>query len=195
MKVLKVLAFVISSLIVFIFGYLYLSDMSVYQSRNTYYFYTKNAASISKSSSVYLNGMRVGYVKDIEFSDETLVTKIYISLRPKLKLNENSEIVINGMDVFYKTLNIELNDGDILKNNSEVKVVDKTINFANELLSIDKIVKNLEQITDNVANMSKNLNKEIEKVRDENLTMKLVEITNKASDLINRVKIPWLFRK
>ena len=195
MKILKVLMFISVSLFTSVVGYLYLCNIGILSSRNYYYFYVKDISKIDKEACVFLNGMNVGYVCDISFSDETLISKVTISLRNKLRLNENSEIIISGIDSLYKKLDINLNDGDMLRSNSEVKVVDKSLKTRDVLSKLENILNNLSTISDSLSNISKNVNNDIQKLSDNNFTGNLIETSNKVRDIMNRIKLPWFLRK
>lgn len=195
MKILKVLMFISVSLFISVVGYMYLCNIGILSSRNYYYFYIRDASKIEKESYVFLNGVNVGYVSDVRFSDETLISKVTISLRTKLRLNENSEIIISGIDSLYKRLDINLNDGDILRSNSEVKVIDKSLKTTDVLSKFENIITNLGTISTSLSNISKNVDSEIQKLKDNNFTDRLIEASNKLTDIINRVKLPWFLRK
>lgn len=187
--------FILVSLFISITGYLYLCNIGPLSNRNYYYFYIKDVEKIDRDAGVYLNGMNVGHVCNIQFFDETLLSKVTICLRSKLKLNENSEIVVTGVDLLYKRLNLNLNNGDIIKNNSEIKVVDKSLKADNVLSKLDNVLNNLSSISNSLSNTTRIINNNLQKIEDTNTVDTVIETINKCADLVSKVKVPWFFRK
>ena len=187
--------FVLVSLFVSIVGYMYLCNTGILNSRNYYYFYIRDVSKIDKGTVVRLNGTNVGTVCNIQFSDETLLSKVTIGIKKRLKLNENSEIVISGIDLLFKNLDINLNDGDILRNNSEVKLVDISLKSSDIIAKFNNVLNNLNSISQSVNNTTKNIDNSIQKLHDNDFVGKVNEACNIVVDILNRVKLPWFLRK
>ena len=178
MKEVKVVSFILVSIISFIVGYVYFCKINIFKNNKQYYFYINDCSKINDECNINLNGMKVGSVKNLKFDFETLTTKVTVVIDARIKVLENSEIEVNGIDMLYKNLTLNLNDGDVLKNNSQIKVVDNTV-----------------RSSDLLKNITKNLNNEIKIIKDEMLILKLTKLINKSYELVNSVKIPWIFRK
>ena len=195
MKEVKVVSFILVSIISFIVGYVYFCKINIFKNNKQYYFYINDCSKINDECNINLNGMKVGSVKNLKFDFETLTTKVTVVIDARIKVLENSEIEVNGIDMLYKNLTLNLNDGDVLKNNSQIKVVDNTVRSSDLLKNITNIVSDLSIATGNIKNITKNLNNEIKIIKDERLILKLTKLINKTYELVNSVKIPWIFRK
>ena len=195
MKEVKVISFILVSFISFIRGYIYFCKISIWKNNKTYFFYIKDCSKLNDECNITLNGIKVGTIKNLKFNYETLMTKVTVSIDSRIKILENSEIEINGVDILYKNLTLKLNDGDVIKNNSQIKIVDNTLKSNEVLSNINSIVKNLNIMTKNIKNISSNLDSEIKVIRDEETISKLTKLISKTYELVNNIKIPWLFRK
>ena len=202
MKVFKVLTFTIVSLLVFVFGTAYVCRVNILKDTNRYYFYITNVDKVTEDSPITINGKKVGNVVKISFDYETFRSKVIFEIDGRIRLLDHSKVIITGLDFGNKTLEIQVNDGDIIKKGSEVNVVDKSIKTVDLVNKVDKILDNVVEISSDLASITKHVNKEVIKLKDENIIGRVSEIVNQVTDmvnqgneLLNKVKIPWLFRK
>lgn len=202
MKVFKVLTFTIVSLLVFVFGTAYVCRFNILKDTNRYYFYITNVDKITEDSPITINGKNVGNVVKIVFDYDTFRSKVIFEIDGRIRLLDHSTVIVTGLDFGNKTLEIQVNDGDIIKKGSEVNVVDKSIKSIDLVKKIDKILDNVTEISSNLASITKHVNNEVVKIKDENLVGRVSEIVNQVTDMVNQgsellnnVKIPWLFKK
>ena len=202
MKVFKVLFFSIVSVCVFIFGAAYICRINILKDTNRYYFYVTNVNKINEDCQITLNGKKIGNIVKINFDYDTFRSKVVFEIDGRIKLLDNSRVVINGIDFGNKELEIEINDGDIIKKGSEINIEDRSIKTVDIVKKVNLILDDVKNITSDMSSITKHVNKEIIKLKDENLVGRLSEIVNqvtemidKGTDLVNNVKIPWLFRK
>lgn len=202
MKVFKVLTFTIVSLLVLVFGTAYICRVNIFKDTNRYYFYITDINNITEDSPIIINGKKIGNIVSIKFDYDTFRSKVIFEIDGRIRLLDHSVVNINGLDFSNKTLEIQVNDGDIIKKGSEVNVVDKSVKTADVIKKVNKILDNVSEISTNLVSITKHVNTEVVKIKDENLVGRVAEIVNQVTDLVNRgsdlvnnVKIPWLFRK
>jgi len=202
MKVFKVLSFTIVSLLVFVFGTAYVCRFNILKDTNRYYFYITNVDKITEDSPIMINGKKIGNIVKVVFDYDTFRSKVIFEIDGRIRLLDNSTVIVTGLDFGNKTLEIEVNDGDIIKKGSEVNVVDKSVKVVDLVKKVDKILDNVTDISSNLASITKHVNNEVIKLKDENMIGRVSEIVNTVTDMVNQgrdllnnIKIPWLFKK
>ena len=111
-------------LVLLFFGIKFLKGIDVFQKETTYYVFYDNVSGMYEGNYIYLNGMKVGYVKDIEAMGERaekfLVT---VAVDSKIKITDDSKMVFFSADILgSKAMKIELgNSNRILENKDTIK--------------------------------------------------------------------------
>ena len=192
----------IVSLLVLVFGTAYVCRVNIFKDTNRYYFYITDIDKITEDSPIIINGKKIGNIVSIKFDYDTFRSKVIFEIDGRIRLLDHSVVNINGLDFGNKTLEIQVNDGDIIKRGSEVNVIDNSIKTVDLVKKVDKILDNVEEISSDIASITKHVNKEVIKLKDENLVGRVSEIVNQVTDMVNQgrdllnnVKIPWLFKK
>lgn len=133
-------------LLLLFFGIKFLKGIDVFQKETTYYVFYDNVSGMYESSYIYLNGMKVGYVKDIEAMGERaekfLVT---VAVDSKIKITEDSKMVFFSADLLgSKALKIELGNNERILENKD------TISGAVEIGMLDKLGSSLTPMAQNL---------------------------------------------
>ena len=111
-------------LLLLFFGIKFLKGIDVFQKETTYYVFYDNVSGMYEGNYIYLNGMKVGYVKDIEAmggrAEKFLVT---VAIDSKIKITDDSKMVFFSADILgSKAMKIELgNSNRILENKDTIK--------------------------------------------------------------------------
>lgn len=132
-------------LILLFFGIKFLKGIDLFHNETDYYVLYKDVSGMHESNYIYLNGMKVGYVKDIKALDKRaenfLVT---ISISSKVNVTDDSKIVLYSADVLgSKALRLELGQGTVLHKRD-------TITGEIELGMLDKLGSAISPMADNL---------------------------------------------
>lgn len=143
-------------LVILFFGIKFLKGSDIFQKENVYYAVYDNVNGMLVSSSVYVNGLRVGYVKDIEATNERadnfLVT---FSVRSDIKIPQDSKITLFSSDLLgSKALKLQLGtsskiieDGDTLSSDRELGMLENLGASVTPLMNnLDSILTSLNKI-------------------------------------------------
>lgn len=103
-------------LILLFFGIKFLKGIDIFNKEVSYHVLYKDVSGMHESNYIYLNGMKVGYIKDIKALDNRaenfLVT---ISISSKVNMTKDSKIVLFNADMLgSKALRLELGHGELL---------------------------------------------------------------------------------
>ena len=128
----------------------------IFQKENTYYAVYDNVGGMLVSSNVLVNGLRVGYVKEIEATNERadnfLVT---FTCSSDIKIPQDSKIVLFNSDLLgSKALKLQLGtsskiieDGDTLSSDRELGMLDNLGASVTPLMNnLDSILTSLNKI-------------------------------------------------
>lgn len=191
-------------LAILFFGIKFLKGSDIFQKENTYYAVYDDVSGMLVSSSVFVNGLRVGYVKDIEAMDERaerfLVT---LSISSDIKVPSDSKILLFSADMLgSKAMKLDLGfsadimrDGDTLVSGKELGMLDdlagsvkpmmtnldSILTALNNILnvqsqnSLQNTIVNLENTTARLSNVSVNLDNLM--VEEKSKLKKIIENT------------------
>lgn len=103
-------------LILLFSGIKFLKGIDIFNKEVSYHVLYKDVSGMHESNYIYLNGMKVGYIKDIKAMDNRaenfLVT---ISISSKVNMTKDSKIVLFNADMLgSKALRLELGHGELL---------------------------------------------------------------------------------
>lgn len=145
-------------LLLLFFGIKFLKGIDVFQKETTYYVFYDNVSGMYEGNYIYLNGMKVGYVKDIEAMGERaekfLVT---VAVDSKIKITDDSKMVFFSADILgSKAMKIELGNSNRILENKDTIMGDVELGMLDKLgSSIAPMAQNLDSIlfaTKNILN-------------------------------------------
>lgn len=167
-------------LILLFFGIKFLKGIDIFNKEVSYHVLYKDVSGMHESNYIYLNGMKVGYIKDIKALDNRaenfLVT---ISISSKVNMTKDSKIVLFNADMLgSKALRLELGHGELLHKGDtitgeiEIGMLDKLgtaitpmAENLNSILSATKSILN-QQNRDNIQRTLANLESTSRKLND-----------------------------
>ncbi|MBQ2387155.1 MAG: MCE family protein [Bacteroidales bacterium] len=145
-------------LLLLFFGIKFLKGIDVFQKEKTYYVFYDNVSGMYEGNYIYLNGMKVGYVKDIEAMGERaekfLVT---VAVDSKIKITDDSKMVFFSADILgSKAMKIELGNSNRILENKDTIMGGVELGMLDKLgSSIAPMAQNLDSIlfaTKNILN-------------------------------------------
>ena len=145
-------------LLLLFFGIKFLKGIDVFQKETTYYVFYDNVSVMYEGNYIYLNGMKVGYVKDIEAMGERaekfLVT---VAVDSKIKITDDSKMVFFSADILgSKAMKIELGNSNRILENKDTIMGGVELGMLDKLgSSIAPMAQNLDSIlfaTKNILN-------------------------------------------
>ena len=166
--------------ILLFFGIKFLKGIDIFNKEVSYHVLYKDVSGMHESNYIYLNGMKVGYIKDIKALDNRaenfLVT---ISISSKVNMTKDSKIVLFNADMLgSKALRLELGHGELLHKGDtitgeiEVGMLDKLgtaitpmAENLDSILSATKSILN-QQNRDNIQRTLANLESTSRKLND-----------------------------
>ncbi|MBQ2303190.1 MAG: MCE family protein [Bacteroidales bacterium] len=145
-------------LLLLFFGIKFLKGIDVFQKETTYYVFYDNVSGMYEGNYIYLNGMKVGYVKDIEAMGERaekfLVT---VAVDSKIKITDDSKMMFFSADILgSKAMKIELGNSNRILENKDTIMGGVELGMLDKLgSSIAPMAQNLDSIlfaTKNILN-------------------------------------------
>lgn len=145
-------------LLLLFLGIKFLKGIDVFQKETTYYVFYDNVSGMYEGNYIYLNGMKVGYVKDIEAMGERaekfLVT---VAVDSKIKITDDSKMVFFSADILgSKAMKIELGNSNRILENKDTIMGGVELGMLDKLgSSIAPMAQNLDSIlfaTKNILN-------------------------------------------
>ncbi len=91
----KIAVLVIVSLLIAIFGVSFLRGSSLFSNQNLFYSVFDRASGLEKANKVYLLGVEVGQVEDIQFINNFEQVKVSYTLKKDLQIPSDSKVSIN----------------------------------------------------------------------------------------------------
>lgn len=152
----KVGLFGLLVLVILFFGIKFLKGSDIFQKENVYYATYNDVSGMLVSSNVFINGLRVGYVKEITTTNERADNFIVaFTVRSDIKIPEDSKILLFSSDLLgSKALKLQLgnsskiiSDGDTIKSDKELGMLD------NLGASISPMMNNLDSILSSLNNI------------------------------------------
>lgn len=152
----KVGLFGLLVLVILFFGIKFLKGSDIFQRENVYYATYNDVSGMLVSSNVFINGLRVGYVKEITTTNERADNFVVaFTIRSDIKIPEDSKILLFSSDLLgSKALKLQLgnsskiiSDGDTIKSDKELGMLD------NLGASISPMMNNLDSILSSLNNI------------------------------------------
>lgn len=190
----KVGLFGLLVLVILFFGIKFLKGSDIFQRENVYYATYNDVSGMLVSSNVFINGLRVGYVKDITTTDERADNFVVaFTVRSDIKIPEDSKILLFSSDLLgSKALKLQLgnsskiiSDGDTIKSDKELGMLDNLgASISPMMNNLDSILSSLNNIL-NIQNQN-SLQNTIANI--ETTTARLGNITRNLDNLMSSEK-------
>ena len=191
----------ILSIAILIWGFSFLKGLNIFKTSDQYIAVFNNVDGIIESSAVYLNGYRIGNVKDVDFnpkSPDNIVVKIAIQEKIKLPLKSHVRAISSNPIASAKDITIILYDtnvyyqpGDTILSilpeglaesissiSSEVEITLDTLKITLQKLNNlfnDETTNNIKSTISNVSSISGSLNDKLAENGSLTLSMKNIQ--------------------
>ena len=152
-KVIIVLSFIGISFMVLIFGGGYICGYDFRRKTNIYSFTISNCKGINGSVLVYLNGYKVGCVKNVVFDKKNFTSKVYFSVDKDIIITENSSISVDSPFFGDKSLLLNIGEGKPIKPGDSIRVIENNTDLGG-------LLKNLKNVSEGLSVFLNKLNKE-----------------------------------
>ena len=152
-KVIIVLSFIGISFMVLIFGGGYICGYDFRRKTNIYSFTISNCKGINGSVLVYLNGYKVGCVKNVVFDKKNFTSKVYFSVDKDIIITENSSISVDSPFFGDKSLLLNIGEGKSIKPGDSIRVIENNTDLGG-------LLKNLKNVSEGLSVFLDKLNKE-----------------------------------
>lgn len=190
----KVGLFGLLVLVILFFGIKFLKGSDIFQRENVYYATYNDVSGMLVSSNVFINGLRVGYVKEITTTNERADNFVVaFTIRSDIKIPEDSKILLFSSDLLgSKALKLQLgnsskiiSDGDTIKSDKELGMLDNLgASISPMMNNLDSILSSLNNIL-NIQNQN-SLQNTIANI--ETTTARLGNITTNLDNLMSSEK-------
>ena len=190
----KVGLFGLLVLVILFFGIKFLKGSDIFQKENVYYATYNDVSGMLVSSNVFINGLRVGYVKEITTTNERADNFVVaFTVRSDIKIPEDSKILLFSLDLLgSKALKLQLgnsskiiSDGDTIKSDKELGMLDNLgVSISPMMNNLDSILSSLNNIL-NIQNQN-SLQNTIANI--ETTTERLGNITTNLDNLMSSEK-------
>ena len=151
------------TIVLAIWGINYLKGKNMFKSTDKYYAVYGNVKGLVENAVVFLNGYKVGNVTRIEFDEKNLQKIVVeISLSKRVKLAENTTLLIKSGSIISGTKDVDLilgdgpgfhESGDTLRSAMQVDLTDYIEPLKNQIESvvsvIDTLVSSVSELLDN----------------------------------------------
>lgn len=180
-------------LILLFFGIKFLKGIDIFNKEVNYYVLYKDVSGMHQSNYIYLNGMKVGYIKSIKALDNRaenfLVT---ISISSKVNMTKDSKIVLFNADMLgSKALRLELGQGELLHKGDTIKG-EREVGMLDKLgTAITPMAENLDSIlsaTKSILNQQNRDNIQRTLANLESTSRKLNELSRQFDGLVDSEK-------
>ena len=180
-------------LILLFFCIKFLKGIDIFNKEVNYYVLYKDVSGMHQSNYIYLNGMKVGYIKSIKAMDNRaenfLVT---ISISSKVNMTKDSKIVLFNADMLgSKALRLELGQGELLHKGDTIKG-EREVGMLDKLgTAITPMAENLDSIlsaTKSILNQQNRDNIQRTLANLESTSRKLNELSRQFDGLVDSEK-------
>ena len=152
-KVIIVLSFIGISFMVLIFGGGYICGYDFRRKTNIYSFTISNCKGINGSVLVYLNGYKVGCVKNVVFDKKNFSSKVYFSVDKDIIITENSSISVDSPFFGDKSLLLNIGEGKSIKPGDSIRFIENNTDFGG-------LLEKLKNVSEGLSVFLNKLNKE-----------------------------------
>ena len=152
-KVIIVLSFIGISFMVLIFGGGYICGYDFRRKTNIYSFTISNCKGINGSVLVYLNGYKVGGVKNVVFDKKNFSSKVYFSVDKDIIITENSSISVDSPFFGDKSLLLNIGEGKSIKPGDSIRFIENNTDLGD-------LLERLKNVSEGLSVFLNKLNKE-----------------------------------
>ncbi|PKV66538.1 MlaD family protein [Pontibacter ramchanderi] len=178
-KEIKVALLGIAAVVILYFGYEFLKGSSLFSKSNTYYVVYDSVDGLTISNPVFLNGIQVGHVKDMELlTDRANMVRVDIEVRKDLQVGDSTIASLGNSDLLgSKAITLHLNNSRKQYKGGEELIAFKETSIGDMLSSksvpvIDKVDTTLARVNrlldseakDNIQSILANSNRTTEMV-------------------------------
>jgi phospholipid/cholesterol/gamma-HCH transport system substrate-binding protein len=190
----KTAILVIASILLFIWGYSFLKGKDLFENYTTLYVEYDNVEGVGKSAAVTLNGLTIGKVNDIQFSNDTGKLLVELQIKSNFPISQSSTATIYDPGLIGgKQIMIVPNLTDKQMAKSGSKLLGNTKPGLTDLvgeklaplqMKLDKVLLNADQLISGINNV-------LDKKGQEDLKKSLAELSetlvqfHKASESVN----------
>ncbi|MDD2287843.1 MAG: MlaD family protein [Bacteroidales bacterium] len=170
------------------FGISFMKGRDLFKVETSYYVVFDNVEGLYKSNYVYLNGMKVGYIKDINnidaFGESFLV---HISIKSDIKIPNNSEIMIFNSDLLgSKALKIVPGNSTIAYNSKDtIPSVTETGLIDQLSQDITPIIGRLNRVITSLDTLLLNVNSIMDKETQNDIKQSIANINSATANIDN----------
>ena len=189
------------SILVLYFGILFLKGQDLFNVETSYYAVFDDVSGLYKSNYIYLNGMKVGYIKDIKNVDP-LASKflVWIAVDSEIKIPKDSKIMIFSSDLLgSKALKINMGISnekfrrkDTIESAKENGMIDQLAdNITPIVVKLNSVMTNLDTLIVGVNNiLDKKAQDDVKASLDniKQLTQNIENITIEVDGLLDKEK-------
>lgn len=177
----KTAILVVSSILLFIWGYSFLKGKELFTDYKTFYVEYDNVEGLTLSSIVTINGMTIGKVKSIKINNTTAKLLVEMQIKSDFPISKSSvaEIYapspIGGKQIAIIPNNIDKSiavSGDYLKSSSKLGMLDALAT------QIEPIKNKTEKLLDNANVMISSINQVLDAKTQENLKSSLANLND-----------------
>jgi ABC-type transport system involved in resistance to organic solvents, periplasmic component len=179
------------TLFILYFGIMYLKGKDLFKTEKNYYAIFNDVSGLYKSNYIYLNGLKVGYIKDITNADPRAKKfLVKISIKSDIEIPNDSKIMIFSSDMLgSKALKISMgispkafSSDDTIQSAIENGMIDQlSDNVAPLLAKLNGAITNLDTLIVNV-------NSVLDKKTQANLRQSMANI-NSATEKIDHIAL------
>lgn len=176
------------TILVLYFGIMFLKGKDIFNVETSYYTVFDDVSGLYKSNYIYLNGMKVGYIKDITMLDQNAKKfLVWIAVTSDVKIPVDSKIAIFASDILgSKALKINMgmsknnfNKRDTIPSGIENGMLDQ---LANNLAPIAVKLNNVMTTFDSILT---GVNNVMDRKTQENIMLTMESIKNTAQSVEN----------
>ena len=151
---------------VLIFGGGYICGYDFRRKTNIYSFTISNCKGINGSVLVYLNGYKVGCVKNVVFDKKNFSSKVYFSVDKDIIITENSSISVDSPFFGDKSLLLNIGEGKPIKPGDSIRVIENNTDLGGLLKNLKNVSEGLSVFLDklNKENIQKNANGSLKEI-------------------------------
>ncbi len=183
----KTAILVLSSILLFIWGYSYLKGRDLFVDYKVLYVEYPNVTGLTNSSAVTINGMVVGKVSKISIDSTTGKIKVELQIKSDFPIKKSSIAEINSPNpiggkeiaIIPGTTGADVVDGDFLKSSNKLGLTDELAKQFEPLR--DKVTR----LLDNANEMLVNVNQVLDAKSKENLRNSLANLNETLENFKN----------
>lgn len=159
-RTLKIGFLTILALAFLIFGIKFLKGINLFSSENAYYAYFKNVTGVTVSTPVYIEGFKVGVVRDMSFDYETnSKVRVKMSINKKVRLPKNSLVRIKQNPLSGANIIVELGSGKPIAPNGVLQTIEQPADLM--FVAQEKILPMINRLMPQIDSLVRGLNQQV----------------------------------